>query len=232
MEHALKYGGQLGVALRRNGKHQNWAQVSSSQWYWHMMAVGIDSFTACPRRQNCWYATWPSFLSPKVPVGCWIYDLFLITKLENAESYPLLILDCDWQWTWWDMVGLPWIADCWSGWWFGTSILFSHILGMSSSQLTFIFFRGVAQPPTSDDCQSVQWSFLVIDAYSCWVFHWHGPHRAHDGHMDRGTREYTKDTSWGKTCSWSLLDSMLLKIWAMMVEGQWVLIQIYPYIYP
>ena len=28
------------------------------------------------------------------------------------------------------------------------SILFSQILGMSSSQLTFIFFRGVAQPPT------------------------------------------------------------------------------------
>ena len=32
-----------------------------------------------------------------------------------------------------------------SGWWFGTWRLFSHILGMSSSQLTFIFFRGVAQ---------------------------------------------------------------------------------------
>ena len=27
--------------------------------------------------------------------------------------------------------------------------LLSHILGMSSSQLTFMFFRGVAQPPTS-----------------------------------------------------------------------------------
>ena len=27
--------------------------------------------------------------------------------------------------------------------------LFTHILGMSSSQLTSIFFRGVAQPPTS-----------------------------------------------------------------------------------
>ena len=26
--------------------------------------------------------------------------------------------------------------------------LFCHILGMSSSQLTFIFFRGVGQPPT------------------------------------------------------------------------------------
>ena len=32
------------------------------------------------------------------------------------------------------------------------SILFSHILGISSSQLTFIFFRGVAQPPTRSSC--------------------------------------------------------------------------------
>ena len=31
-----------------------------------------------------------------------------------------------------------------TGWWFGCHSLFSHILGMSSSQLTFIFFRGVA----------------------------------------------------------------------------------------
>ena len=37
----------------------------------------------------------------------------------------------------------------WSGWWFGTFGLFFHILGMSSSQLTFIFFRGVGIPPTS-----------------------------------------------------------------------------------
>ena len=29
-----------------------------------------------------------------------------------------------------------------SGWWIGTSILFSHILAISSFQLTFIFFRG------------------------------------------------------------------------------------------
>ena len=35
-----------------------------------------------------------------------------------------------------------------SAWWFGCHFLFSHILGISSSQLTFIFFRGVAQPPT------------------------------------------------------------------------------------
>ena len=30
-----------------------------------------------------------------------------------------------------------------SGWWFGTWIFLFHILGLSSSQLTFIFFRGV-----------------------------------------------------------------------------------------
>ena len=30
------------------------------------------------------------------------------------------------------------------------NFIFPEILGMSSSQLTFIFFRGVAQPPTSD----------------------------------------------------------------------------------
>ena len=30
-----------------------------------------------------------------------------------------------------------------SGWWFGTWLLSSHILGISSSQLIFIFFRGV-----------------------------------------------------------------------------------------
>ena len=34
------------------------------------------------------------------------------------------------------------------GWWFGTFGLFSIQLGISSSQLTFIFFRGVGQPPT------------------------------------------------------------------------------------
>ena len=33
------------------------------------------------------------------------------------------------------------------GWWFGTWNF--HILAMSSSQLTFIFFRGVGIPPTS-----------------------------------------------------------------------------------
>ena len=34
-----------------------------------------------------------------------------------------------------------------AGWWFGTSILFSHILGISSSQLTNIFQRGSNHQP-------------------------------------------------------------------------------------
>jgi len=37
-----------------------------------------------------------------------------------------------------------------------------HILGMSSSQVTFIFFRGVAQPPTSYQLLLVYDSRLLV----------------------------------------------------------------------
>ena len=54
--------------------------------------------------------------------------------------------------------------------------IFFHKLGMSSSQLTFIFFRGVDQPPTSLPCQGcrVRWS---SDLYHfaggpCWSQCW------------------------------------------------------------
>jgi len=42
-----------------------------------------------------------------------------------------------------------------AGWWFGTFGLFFHILGISSSQLTFIFFRGIDKPPTSSPYSQV-----------------------------------------------------------------------------
>ena len=45
------------------------------------------------------------------------------------------------------------------GWWFGCHVWFSHILGMSSSQLTFIFFRWVAQPPTRNQGDDVVWTW-------------------------------------------------------------------------
>ena len=35
-----------------------------------------------------------------------------------------------------------------TGWWFGTCFI-SHNIWKQSSQLTFIIFRGVGQPPTS-----------------------------------------------------------------------------------
>ena len=34
-----------------------------------------------------------------------------------------------------------WSNIWWGGWWFGTCFMIFHILGISSSQLTFIFFR-------------------------------------------------------------------------------------------
>ena len=50
-------------------------------------------------------------------------------------------------------------SDAWSGWWFGTWLLFFHILGISSSQLTFIFFqRGRPQPPYTTN----QWLFCMF----------------------------------------------------------------------
>jgi len=44
-----------------------------------------------------------------------------------------------------------------SAWWFGTWLLFFHILGISSSQLTFIFFRGVE---TTNQCFDL---FLYVE---------------------------------------------------------------------
>ena len=53
-----------------------------------------------------------------------------------------------------------------SGGWFGTFFVLScfvHILGMSSSQLTFIFFRGVGIPPTRNyKCMKFR-NFFEVD---------------------------------------------------------------------
>ena len=54
-----------------------------------------------------------------------------------------------------------------TGWWFGTWLLFSHILGMSSSQVTnsIIFQRGRAQPPTSIDIVVYIYNIIYIYTY-------------------------------------------------------------------
>ena len=56
---------------------------------------------------------------------------------EHDEHPAILIWKCR----------VPWLAGE-VHWWFGTFFMTFHTLGMSSSQLTFIFFRGVGQPPT------------------------------------------------------------------------------------
>jgi len=59
-----------------------------------------------------------------IPVRCWDTQVNVVDNCNSKRSMTM------------------------SGWWFGTFGLFFHILGMSSSQLTFIFFRGVGIPPT------------------------------------------------------------------------------------
>ena len=59
------------------------------------------------------------------------------------------------------------LTPTYAGWWFGTFFI-SHILGMASSQLTFIFFRGVVQPPTSMYLFCLfchQWQYLPSTCY-------------------------------------------------------------------
>ena len=54
------------------------------------------------------------------------------------------------------------IYDYISGWWFGTFLFLFHILGMSSFQLTFLFFRGVGQPPT-------RYTIIHDESFPLWI---------------------------------------------------------------
>ena len=90
------------------------------------------------------------------------------TRRRETETWPISILSSHFG------LGLLWlkhmIQTC-ADWWFGCHFLFSHILGISSSQLTFIFFRGVAQPPTS---VGFPWyktmGFTTQMSMFCWSF--------------------------------------------------------------
>ena len=87
-------------------------------------------------------------LFPYVPFGSFLKPAIRWTLDQSVEV--LVTIDrtrtCEEAWF---FFAARLLAEWFTGWWFGCHFLFSHILGMSSSQLTFIFFRGVAQPPTS-----------------------------------------------------------------------------------
>ena len=82
-----------------------------------------------------------------------------------------------------------------SGWWFGTCFLFFHILGMSSSQLTFIFFRGVAQPPT----RYCWWVKLAFFKSGGWL--------RNPNHVD-GLSEYLP--SWKRLHNYGIITMLLM----------------------
>ena len=69
-----------------------------------------------------------------------------------------------------------------TGWWFGTWILLFHILGISSSQLTFIFFRGL-------ETTNQMWRFPKMGFPNSWrvyngTSYWNGIWKwEHDGNI-------------------------------------------------
>ena len=84
---------------------------------------------------------------------CWTH--FKIPR--RLRRIPPGLTEAQLGWDGWATGGIHWRshrssdaddADITTGWWFWTFGLFFHIVGMSSSQLTFIFFRWVGQPPT------------------------------------------------------------------------------------
>ena len=62
------------------------------------------------------------------------------------------------------------------------TFIFPEILGMSSSQLTFIFFRGVGQPPTINSIQDFLWA--VGEKSPSLPGGERGRHLEHDYHFD------------------------------------------------
>ena len=59
-----------------------------------------------------------------------------------------------------------------TGWWFGTWILFFHSVGNNIPNwlLTFIFFRGVGQPPTSNPLSTTQLASWLSHRSAGWWF--------------------------------------------------------------
>ena len=96
--------------------------------------------------------TWFSLEDPTAqpPSGGW----FLLSETD-AQRLPRLAVAPRASGHWAEDGGRRWTSHICdglynSGWWFGTWLLFFHMLGISSSQLTnsIIFQRGRAQPPT------------------------------------------------------------------------------------
>ena len=127
--------------------------------------------------------------NPNAPCMIWnIYQHLPLPKITQFCRYKYTsTMVCIWEKVFIRFAINPTVP----GWWFGTWILFFHLLGMSSSQLTFIFFRGVAQPPTRFS------SVRLFQALAYW------PQQDHRRNRWSGGAE--------KRCCWSMLILDFLK---------------------
>ena len=108
-----------------------------------------------------------------------------------------------------------------TGWWFGT-FLFFHILGISSSQLTFMYFRGVGIQPTRKTWGLPGHQYHVASA------HVRGSRRKHGGGTEIWPRErelfsnknrgYTTHIaiSWGTSLGFSINGGIPIAGWFIM----------------
>ena len=98
-------------------------------WISTIQGAGLLAFTVSLKFATASHQTRAEFISP----GGLDTDFTSHSQRGAKDSRPYS----------WDRPGEVSIWHHHSGWWFGKWLLYSHILRSSSSQLTFIFFRGV-----------------------------------------------------------------------------------------
>ena len=110
------------------------------------------------------------------PIYNWGYNL--LTKWDEPPSSVVFINDFLMRYmiSWLVMTGGLFIfvlTTLYTGWWFGTCMIFFkmnfHMLGMSSSQLTFIFFSGVGLNHQPVIFHSYLGLLEAVDLYHCMI---------------------------------------------------------------
>ena len=88
----------------------------------------------------------PVIVSTKMPPGLRVVftslDWIVFQTIGSQRFHEITTLR--------DSVDVPVLAILQSGWWFGTWLLFFHILGIIIPTDELIFFRGVGIAPTSN----------------------------------------------------------------------------------
>ena len=110
--------------------------------------------------------------------------------------------------------GLKNVQEIVAGGWFGCHFLFSHILGMSSSQLTFIFFRGVQT--TNQVGTSSAFAAIVADGR---VVTWGNPRSGGDSTAVRDQLRNVQQIRAGEDAFAALLADGTVVTWGRAESG-------------